>query len=62
MTKFMEGLHNTVKEVLPGFATNTRVALENLQQQINFDVNNSMEVYTKCTLKVTDYCFLKTKQ
>ena len=61
-TTFMEGLHNTIKDALSGFATDTRVELENLQHQINFEVHNSMEVFTKCIRKVRDYCSLKSKQ
>ena len=49
---FMEGLHNTIKDALSEFATDTRVELENLQQEINFEVHNSMEIFTKFIRKV----------
>ena len=42
----MEGLHNTIKDALSGFANDTRVELENLQKQINFEVHNSMDIFT----------------
>ena len=59
---FMEGLHNTIKDALSGFANDTRVELVNLQKQINFEVHNSMEIFTKCIRQVRDYCSTKTKQ
>ena len=61
-TTFMEGLNNKIKDALSGFSTDTRVELENLQQHINFEVHNSMEIFTECIRKLRYYCSLQAKQ
>ena len=60
--KYIEGLHNVIRNTLREYSTEPTASLQDLQNNIDFTMNSSSEVFSKIVRNIREHAIKETKK